>query len=606
MKEIKGKEKSIRLLLQNARFNIDFYQREYKWQTKQLQELIEDLTEKFLESYDPEDERSSILSYENYFLGSIILCEKNSKKFVIDGQQRLTTLTLLLMYLKNRLLNEAQKTKISSLIYSDVYGKESFNIEVDERTHCMSALFKNEEYDIPDPTESIQNILNRYYEIEKLFPDDFDEKVLIFFSDWLLQNVYMVEITAYTDEDAYIIFETMNDRGLSLNPLDMLKGFLLASITNDENRNKALAVWKKWSEKLRLLGKDEDSDAFKAWLRSQYAQTIRERKRGATAKDFDKIGTEFHRWVKENTDEMNLKCSEDFFNFINKDLQFYLGAFVLLKNASHNLIEGLEPVFYNSRLAFTLQFPLLLAPLCITDNDEVIRKKIYIVSSFIDIIIARRIWNFKSIAYSTMQYAMFNVMISIRNKGIKELTEILENKLNEEQTTFRTNDRLRLHGQNRYYIHNLLARITDFVETSSELKSHFIDYIAEGKNRFEVEHIWADHYDQHTDEFSHSADFSEMRNRFGALLLLPKSFNGSYGDLPYIDKLKYYFGQNSLAKSLHNDCYEHNPGFLRFIAEYNLPFRSHNLFKIKDIEERQELYTRIAEILWSPLRIKLN
>jgi hypothetical protein len=282
-----------------------------------------------------------------------------------------------------------------------------------------------------------------------------------------------------------------------------------------------------------------------------------------------------------------------------------LGAFILLKNASRTLTEGLEPIFYNARLAFTLQYPLLLAPLCVTDNDEVIQKKIYIVSSFIDIIIARRIWNFKSIAYSTMQYAMFNVMVSIRDKGIDELVVILENKLTEEQTTFRSNDRLRLHGQNRYYIHNLLARITDFVETSSELKSHFTDYIAEGKNRFEVEHIWADHYDQHTDEFSHSADFSEIRNRFGALLLLPKSFNGSYGDLPYIDKLKYYFGQNLLAKSLHKDCYEHNPGFLRFIKDHGLSFKDHAIFKIKDIEERQELYTKIAEILWSPLRLQI-
>jgi len=111
---------------------------------------------------------------------------------------------------------------------------------------------------------------------------------------------------------------------------------------------------------------------------------------------------------------MKLIRSEDFFNFISKDLQFYLGAFILLKNASRTLTEGLEPIFYNARLAFTLQYPLLLAPLCVTDNDEVIQKKIYIVSSFIDIIIARRIWNFKSIAYSTMQYAMFNVMVSIR------------------------------------------------------------------------------------------------------------------------------------------------------------------------------------------------
>jgi len=55
----------------------------------------------------------------------------------------------------------------------------------------------------------------------------------------------LVEITAYTDEDAYTIFETMNDRGLSLNPLDMLKGYLFANITDQRKRNEATNVWKK-------------------------------------------------------------------------------------------------------------------------------------------------------------------------------------------------------------------------------------------------------------------------------------------------------------------------------------------------------------------------
>ncbi len=603
MKEIKGKEKSIRMLLENARFSIDYYQREYKWQAKHLQELIEDLTEKFTESYEEGDERSAIQNYENYFLGSIILCEKNGNKYIIDGQQRLTTITLLLIYLKNHLNNEKQKSKISNLIFSDVYGKESFNIDVEDRKDCMNALFTGDSFDITNAKESIRNIIERYNEISNLLPNDFDEEVLIFFSDWLLQNVYLVEITAYTDEDAYTIFETMNDRGLSLNPLDMLKGFLLASITDTDKRNKAVDIWKNWSEKLRVLGKDEDSDAFKTWLRSQYAQSIRERKRGATAKDFDKIGTEFHRWLKDNTNIIKLDKSDDFYNFIHKDLQFYVREFINLKNAAQRITTGIEPVFYNAKLAFTLQYPLLLAPLCAFDSEEVIKKKFYVVSSYIDIIIARRIWNFKSIAYSTMQYAMFTVMKEIRNKSLNELVTILTKKLNDEEVTFASNDRLRLHQQNRYYIHHLLARITDFLETSSGMPSRFTEYIAEGKYRYEIEHVWADHPERHTDEFAHASDFNEYRNRIGGLLLLPKSFNGSYGDLIYTDKLPHYFGQNLLAKSLHPDCYIHHPGFIQFKDDIGLPFKAHPAFKKQDMDERQNLYTKLAEIIWSPERL---
>lgn len=603
MKEIKGKEKSIRMLLENARFSIDYYQREYKWQTKQLQELIEDLTEKFLESYEEGDDRSGIQNYENYFLGSIILCEKDGKRFIIDGQQRLTTTTLLLMYLKNQISNEKQRMKISNLIFSDVYGKESFNIDIEERKDCMNALFNNQIYDITNAPESVLNIVNRYNEIEAHFPDDFTEDVLIFFSDWLLQNVYLVEITAYTDEDAYTIFETMNDRGLSLNPLDMLKGYLLACITDQDKRNKTVTIWKEWPEKLRTLGKDEDSEAFKTWLRSQYAQSIRERKRGATAKDFDKIGTEFHRWVKDNSETIGLNKSEEYFIFISRDMQFYLREFINLKKAAQKLTPGLEPVFYNARMAFTLQYPLLLAPLVPSDDETTIKKKIYIVASYIDTLIVRRTWNFKSIAYSTMQYAMFNIMKEIRGKNVQELSDILSAKLTSDDVTFASNDRLRLHQQNKYFIHQLLARITEFVETSSGLPNRFAEYIAEGKNRYEIEHIWADHPERHTDEFAHASDFAEYRNRIGGLLLLPKSFNGSYNDATYDVKLPHYFGQNLLAKSLYPECYNHNTLFLRFKDENQLAFKAHPQFKKQDLDERQELYRALAELIWSPERI---
>ena len=120
--------------------------------------------------------------------------------------------------------------------------------------------------------------------------------------DWLVENVHLVEITAYSDGDAYTIFETMNDRGLSLTPADMLKGYLLANITDADKRTRASRVWKERVQALAELGKDEDADGIKSWLRSQYAESIRERKRGAAPQDFDLIGTEFHRWVRDHED----------------------------------------------------------------------------------------------------------------------------------------------------------------------------------------------------------------------------------------------------------------------------------------------------------------
>jgi len=77
-------------------------------------------------------------------------------------------------------------------------------------------------------------------------------------------------------------------------------------------------------------------------LRSQYANTIRERKKGATPQDFDKIGTEFHRWVRDNAENLGLKDSKDYFKFISEDLNFYLRIYEELRKASDFLNPDLK------------------------------------------------------------------------------------------------------------------------------------------------------------------------------------------------------------------------------------------------------------------------
>jgi len=170
--------------------------------------------------------------------------------------------------------------------------------------------------------------------------------------------------------------------------------------------------------------------------------------------------------------------------------------------------------------------------------------------------------------------------------------------------TFASNDRFYLHGMNGRQIHRLLARMTDYVETQSGRASRYSEYIKRsGKTGHEVEHIWANHADRHKDEFEHAADFSEYRNRIGGLLLLPKSFNASLGDLDYQKKLEHYLGRNLLAQSLHPKAYEHDPGFRRFREETGLAFKPHAEFKKTDLDDRQKLYRELAERIWSPENI---
>ena len=602
MREIRGNAKNIRSLLGGAKFAIDYYQREYRWETKQVAELVEDLAEKFLDSYKPSHERSAVEKYGHYFLGSIIVSDKEGRKFIIDGQQRLTSTTLLLIHLHRKIEDSDQKGQLADLIFSQKFGKRSFNLDVPERNVCMNALFNGDSFDDAEQPESVLNILARFQDIEEELPEALTGDALPYFADWLIENVHFVEITAYSDADAYTIFETMNDRGLSLTPTDMLKGYLLANITETDRRNEASRVWRNRVAALQQLGKEEDADAVKAWLRSQHAQTIRERKRGAQPRDFDLIGTEFHRWVRDHEERLNLTGSRAFGCFIQEDFEFYSRWYERIRQAAETLTPGFEAVHYNAQNRFTLQYPVLLAPLRRTDSDDEIHRKLRIVAGYLDILIARRIWNWKATDYSTMQYAMFQlVILAIRGKSIPDLAETVIKRLDAEEHTFASNDRFYLHGMNGRQIHRMLARMTAYIETRSGQVSRYAEYIQRrGRNGYEVEHIWANHPERHKDEFAHPTDFAEYRNRIGGLLLLPKNFNASYGDKPYAEKRDHYFGQNLLAQSLHESAYEHNPGFRKFRNESDLSFKPHMEFKKADLDARQELYREIAEQIWRP------
>ena len=598
MRKILGIAKSVRELMKGVKYSIDYYQREYKWREKQIRELIDDLCNKFSEEHERGNPRKKVAEYPHYFLGSIIISEKNNALYIVDGQQRLTSLTLLLTLLRNLQLDKASKVNVDELIFSEQYGEMSFNLDVDERIPAMKALYEGEAFDVTDRSKSVQTLVRRYRDLESCFPDELKDDSLPYFIDWLLDNVHLVEITAFSDDDAYTIFETMNDRGLSLSPTDMLKGYLLSNM-DDGMRTAATDRWRARVMALNEEDQEVETDCFKAWFRSQYAKKIRKRKKGAKPEDFERIGTEYHRWLRDSAESVGLVHSADYYRFVDRDFDFYSRQYLRIIIAGKNQTPGLERVRYNAQQGFTLQYMLLLAPLRPDDDQKEIDLKIALVAHYLDILLTWRLWNFRSISYATMQYAMFLVMRDIRGLEADDLADLLYNRLGNEAETFGTNDRLRMHQQNRYALHRILARITDYVETQSGMPSHYMDYVNDGNVRYEVEHIWADHWERHQDEFNHAADFAQWRSRIGGLLLLPKSSNASYGDLPYEEKLPYYNTENLLARSLHHQCYEHNPGFLRFKRESGLPFVPHQKFDTAALEQRCELYRQIADCIWN-------
>ena len=588
-------------LLQNTKYSIHYYQREYMWQRKHIEELIDDLTSEFLEYYKTDDPRQAVADYGAYFMGSIVLAGRENA--IIDGQQRFSSLTLLLMYLNNRLKTIGQSyNMIETMIFSESFGTKSFNINVEDRQDCMNAIFNDTDFDTTGAGESVKNLYGRYQDIQDVFPADITDDMLLHFCDWVAEKVFFIEIVATTEQDAHKVFVTMNDRGLSLTSTEMLKGYILSEIKSDSSREKMNGIWK---DKVLTLKKDDDKgdETFiKAWLRAHYAETIRETKAGAVNKDFDIIGGSFHKWVRDERDKLGLNGSDDFELFIKKFAKF-AEVYERIRRAETTFVEETKYVYYNAQVNFTLQPQLLLAPVCYEDSWPIIIEKINLVARFIDVLIVSRVTNYRSVDYSTIKNFVFNVTKDIRMTDISTLKQKLEQQyINLAFDPAAALSDLRLNSFTKKYIKNILARITGYIEEQTGVASNYCNYMnTQTKNPFEIEHIITDHYEWFTAEYSDQDDFRRWRNSIGALLLLHKSINASLNDAKYDYKLKKYCSNegNIYTESLGDLAYQNNPKFKKFIADNNLGFKSYASFGKNEITERIAVLVDLVKLVWN-------
>lgn len=603
--KIEAHDRKVCEVLENRKYTVDYFQREYNWQRKHIEQLIADLSNSFLNEYQEGDSRTAGENYNNYYLGPFVVSEKDGQRSIIDGQQRLTSLTLLLIFLNNLQKTLGISEKIEPLIFSEHRGMKSFNLQVDERRDCLEKLFLTGAYSVragDDP--STVNMAERYNDIIELFPEDIKGENLPFFIDWLKYNVVLVEIVAYSDDNAYTIFETMNDRGLNLTPTEMLKGFMLSRFNQPAKRIKANDEWKKAIEVLKAFDPNEDQTFFQAWLRASYADTIRPGKAGSQNEDFEKIGTRFHSWVRDNPQKMKLETErpEEFERFIAEDFKFYHGAYLRVLRAQQSLTPALEHVYYIARwgIATSQSYPLMLAPLQPKDNPEIVDAKIDLVARYIETFVVRRSINFRKFSASSIRYTMYSLVKEIRGKDLNTLRDILAVKINELDDAWDEFKNFYMHGQNKRFVKFLLSRITAHVDQGAGINNSFQTYHDGPAGKpFEIEHIWADDFNGHTDEFSDKNDFWEWRNSIGALLLLPNGTNQSYNAKSYSEKIVHYQKENLLTRSLCQLTYQNNPNFTNWVASRSLKFQPHDHFKKADIVLRQSLYQQICEDIWA-------
>ena len=195
--------KTVKQLLSGS-FSIDDYQREYKWDHKNIEELVTDLAARFQAFYRDGDDPAKTAEYGDYFLGSSIVARRGSKNFLVDGQQRVTSLSLLLIYLYREALERGLdvRDQLKPLIYSDQRGLKQFNLDVPERTPVFEALFNGDDFNPDGRDESVRNLVGRYQDIVEIDLAGELKDSLETFVYWLIDNVGFLELLAPTDEQA--------------------------------------------------------------------------------------------------------------------------------------------------------------------------------------------------------------------------------------------------------------------------------------------------------------------------------------------------------------------------------------------------------------------
>ena len=440
---IVAQHKTLYQVFTGNRYKIDVFQRDYRWKRDQIDALVSDLTSSFLNCYRLGDTQENVDRYDCYYMGPVVLCQDEGSMSVVDGQQRLTSFTLLFIYLQHKqveygMMDDEDFINMDDFIFVKRGGKKTFVMDVPKRKLVLQMLYDGNIHgidmsfpeDSEDDRESNINLVSGYDDILHLFPQNIQERnILPLFIEWLLYKVVLVEIKAFDKDNAYTIFETMNDRGLSLNPTEILKAHILAKITDEDKREEMNVFWKKRVSEIKFVGgNDGDMAFFRAWFRSKYAETFKKAQSSDEMEDFEMIGSRFQKWFKNNQKKLHLSKSEDYYLFVKGDFEFFSTQYMDILQLNQGGEEVKSDEFYITAcypMADSLMMPLMLAPIVATDASDVIYDKMRAVNTYIDLYINRRSFLGKSVNQATIRRRIFELVKTIRNNSMSELIQNL-------------------------------------------------------------------------------------------------------------------------------------------------------------------------------------
>lgn len=323
--KITGKEYPLsKIFSADFEYHIPGYQRPYAWTEEETGILFDDLYEFFQTE-----------AIDNYFLGSIVLIKDENKPYadVIDGQQRLTTLSILFSVMANLFHTEAYRNNCKKYLQEE--GNILEGIAAQPRIFLRDwdqDFFSKYIQDIQldalvqiDPvtldTEAKRHIQKNCTVLREKFSEVFnDENDLLKFTQFILTRCFLVVVSTPNQESAFRVFSVMNSRGLDLLPTDIIKSMTIGKLPKDEEQK----YTEKWEELENLTGRDGFNEVF------THTRTIFAKERPKK-----NLLDEFKEYVIKQTSPKSL---------VDEYLIPYTEAYVCLKNCDFSSTQNAEEI----------------------------------------------------------------------------------------------------------------------------------------------------------------------------------------------------------------------------------------------------------------------
>lgn len=577
-------------------YRVPDYQREYVWGEADAKGEGGDQVDQFLSDIYIEFEAATQHFAPEYFIGTIVVCKGEDQVFeLIDGQQRTTTAYLTLCAIRDALadLGAAVPEELGNQIAAstiDWQGLTTYRLRLDVQYEDAGGVLQGyaeaKAADTPrDGSRSIRNLGGAYDTVREFLSTTFsdDQAQVLRFYGYLTNKVKVIRIETPTIAKALKIFETINDRGVGLDAMDLLKNLLFMHAKGQEF-TELKSVWKALTDEIYAV-----NEKPLRFLRYYLLATF----------DLDSKLREdaIYDWFQKNP-KLTGHTTEPL--AFAKRLREAARAYANFSRGQ-NVLGQPEPGIENTRLlggqSIKQHFMLLLAgrhlpPAQFSRLAAEVEKTMFV-------------WLVTWISAKEYERKIVDGAHKLRHVKPDQFDGFIAETFAKERADLapqfaRTMKEMKSTWLRQFRLRYLLAKITQAVDIQaygpSESRDRLADYTAGGND---IEHIMAAGADaEAVAEFGERAQDDAVIQSLGNLLLIEKSINRSISNTRYSEKVKGYAQSKYLLTRCQADAQAQLVGVADQITKTVQALECWPKWSMEDVEARQLFLTKLACRVW--------